>query len=267
MLDFYLLIPCYNNTEGLVRSLSSVEYPKEKYKVVVVDDGSHIPITAAFFPEALLQKQSIEIIRLQENKGITFALNSGLKYILEKNDALFTARLDCGDICTADRFYKQIHFLSVNTYTCLIGTLCLFTDRKKNIQYRYAAKENHSDILREMHWKCSFIHPTVIFRNSALKETNLYPYNFPHAEDYALFFELAKKHETHILQEFLVESEINTSGISVKKRQQQIQSKIRIIKSFGFRKSLICTGLIKQYLLALLPYKFITRLKRIAFPH
>lgn len=267
MLDFYLLIPCYNNTEGLIHSLSSVEYPKEKFKVLVVDDGSNIPVSTASFPEGLLQKQTIEIIRLPENKGITFALNSGLKYILEKNDALFTARLDCGDTCTPDRFYKQIQFLSVNTYMGLLGSLCLFSDRKKNIQFRYTAKQNHQDILREMHWKCSFIHPTVIFRNSALKETNLYPYNFPYAEDYALFFELAKKHETHIQQEFLVESELTTSGISVKKRQEQIQSKIRIIKSFGVSKSLICIGLIKQYLLALLPYKFITWVKRIAFPH
>jgi glycosyltransferase involved in cell wall biosynthesis len=265
MLDFYLLIPCYNNVEGLIRSLYSVEYPKEKYKVLIVDDGSNPAVQPYRLPAALREKQQIEIIRLAENKGITEALNTGLKYILQKNDAVFTARLDCGDTCTRDRFYKQIDFLSVNTYIALLGSNCLFIDRKKNEQYHYTSKENHEDILREMHWKCSFIHPTVMFRNSVLKQTNLYPTNFPHAEDYALFFELVKTHETHILQAFLVETEINKHGISSQKRRQQTQSKIRIIQTYGVSKLLIFTGIIRQYLIALLSIRLLSFLKRLFF--
>ena len=265
MLDFYLLIPCYNNTEGLIRSLLSVEYPKEKYKVLVVDDGSNIPVSMDAFPEELLQKQIIEIIRLPENKGITRALNTGLEFILEKNDALYTARLDCGDICYPDRFYKQINFLSVNTDISLIGSICLFREKNGERSFVYSAKEYHKDIVREMHLKCSFIHPTTIYRNCILQHTNLYPYNYPHAEDYAFFFELVRNFKSHILQDILLEYEIDTEGISVKNRQLQIKSKINIIKSFGFIKSLIYIGLIKHYFLALLPYKFIALLKRIAF--
>jgi glycosyltransferase involved in cell wall biosynthesis len=265
MLDFYLLIPCFNNTEGLVRSLLSVEYPKEKYKVLVVDDGSDVAVDRSVFPDALLERQEIEIVRLKENKGITYALNTGLKYILAKKDALFTARLDCGDTCSPDRFYKQIEFLSVNTYVDLIGSNCLFVDRKKNEQYQYIAKQYHKDILREMHWKCSFIHPTVVFRNSALAETNLYPTTFPYAEDYALFFELVKTRETHILQGFHVETEINHEGISVKKRQQQIRSKINIIRTYGVSKLLILAGISRQYFISLFPVRWLSSLKKIWF--
>ncbi len=265
MLDFYLLIPCYNNTEGLIRSLLSVEYPKEKYKVLVVDDGSNIPVSLSEFPESLVEKQNIEILRFPENKGITEALNAGLRLILSRSDSLYTARLDCGDTCTPDRFTKQISFLSVNTHIALIGSLCLFVDRAKQINYVYKAAEHHASILKQMHLKCSFIHPTVIFRNTIIKNTGLYPLNYPFAEDYAFFFELVKQHKTHILQEILVETEINTDGISVKKRQQQIKSKIKIIRHYGIIKSLTCIGLFKQYLLALLPYKLITRIKHLFF--
>lgn len=265
MLDFYLLIPCYNDTEGLIRSLLSVEYPKEKFKVVVVDDGSTVPVSLSELPEALLQKQSIEIIRLTENKGITEALNTGLRLILNRNDALYTARLDCGDTCTSDRFTKQISFLSVNTDVALIGSLCLFVDPIKNVKFVYKAAEHHYAIFKQMHLKCSFIHPTVIFRNEIIKNTKLYPYAFPYAEDYAFFFELVKKYKAYIIQEILVETQINTKGLSVKRRREQIKSKINVIRFYGVIKLLTCTGLTRQYLLSMLPYKIITHVKRIVF--
>ena len=265
MLDFYLLIPCYNNTEGLIRSLLSVEYPKEKYKVLVIDDGSTVPVSISELPETLRQKQNLEIIRLPENKGITEALNTGLRLILERNDSLYTARLDCGDTCMSDRFTKQISFLSVNTDVALVGSLCLFVDPKKNKRFVYKAAEDHYAILAQMHLKCSFIHPTVIFRNEMIRNTKLYPYDYAHAEDYAFFFELTKKYKTHIIQEILVETQINANGISVKKRQEQIKSKIKIIKFYSINKLLSCAGLLKQYILALLPYKLTTQIKHLFF--
>lgn len=268
MLDFYLLLPCYNNLEGLIVSLRSVEYHKERYVVLVVDDGSQTPITLSLLPKDLQQKHSIEIITLPENKGITEALNRGLQIILERNDALYTARLDCGDVCMPDRFYKQINFLSVNTHISLLGSICLFADAKRKTTYVYHAAEKHSAICKQMHLKCSFIHPTVVFRNESIKDTELYPYNFPYAEDYAYFFELTKKIQTHILQEILVQTQINTKGISVKKRKQQIKSKINVIKQYGDNKQLIFFGIFKQYISLLLPYKFILAIKNvISQPH
>ncbi len=265
MLDFYLLIPCYNNTEGLIRSLLSVEYPKEKFKVLVVDDGSTIPVSLSEFPEELLQKQTIEIIRLPENKGITEALDTGLRLILDRNDALYTARLDCGDTCRANRFYKQVLFLNESTDIALLGSLCLFIDHIKKTRFIYKAAEHHYAIFRQMHLKCSFIHPTVIFRNEIIKQTKLYPYDYPYAEDYAFFFELVKKYKTYIIQEILVETQINTKGISVKRRQEQIKSKINVIRSYGVIKLLTCAGLTRQYLLSMLPYKMITQIKHLFF--
>lgn len=268
MLDFYLLIPCYNNLEGLIVSLRSVEYHKEKYAVLVVDDGSIMPITLSALPDDLLKKHTIEIITLSENKGITEALNTGLRIILERNNALYTARLDCGDTCMPDRFYKQIHFLSVNTHISLLGSICLFADAKRKTSYVYYAAEKHDAIRKQMHLKCSFIHPTVVFRNKSIKDTNLYPYNFPYAEDYAYFFELIIRFQAYILQEILVQTQINTDGISVKKRKEQIKSKINVINHYGDNKQLIFFGTFKQYISLLLPYKFILVIKNIiSQPH
>ncbi len=265
MLDFYLLIPCYNNTEGLIRSLRSVVYPKEKCKVLIVDDGSLTPVTIELLPADILQQLQIHIIRLNENKGITEALNTGLRLILQRNDALYTARLDCGDICREDRFVKQIQFLNENNSVSILGSLCLFFDPLNQNQFIYHAHEKHDAICKQMHLKCSFIHPTVMFRNESLKQTELYPYNFPYAEDYAFFFELIRKFHSHILQDILVVTELNIEGISVKKRQQQIASKMAIIKRYGTNKPLIVVGLLRQRLLQLLPHTTLTQIKRLLF--
>ena len=44
-IDFYLLIPFYNNLPGLLHSLQSVQYDADKYAVGIVDDGSTQPVT------------------------------------------------------------------------------------------------------------------------------------------------------------------------------------------------------------------------------
>ncbi|MDP4247984.1 MAG: hypothetical protein Q8932_19270, partial [Bacteroidota bacterium] len=40
ILDFYLLIPYYNNLRGLIRSLQSVRYDAARYALLIIDDGS-----------------------------------------------------------------------------------------------------------------------------------------------------------------------------------------------------------------------------------
>src|SRR3954467_4041547 len=96
-IDFYLLIPFYNNLPGLLHSLQSVLYDADKYAVVIVDDGSTHPVTLEDVYRQISKNISVEIIQLPYNKGITIALNTGLQWIMEQNKASFVARLDCGD--------------------------------------------------------------------------------------------------------------------------------------------------------------------------
>ena len=69
-IDFYLLIPFYNNLPGLLHSLKSVEYDADKYTVVIVDDGSRQPITLGDIYKEISRDISVEIIQLPCNKGL-----------------------------------------------------------------------------------------------------------------------------------------------------------------------------------------------------
>ena len=145
-------------------------------------------------------------------------MNSGLKWIEEQVVANYVARLDCGDLCAPDRFFKQMDFMHNHPDVGLLGSWCVFEERTKSFQYQYKTPTSHSQIKRAMHFRNAFIHPTVIFETGLLKKVGYYPTKFDHAEDYALFYQLIKITRSCILNEFLVTCEINNKGISQKKQ-------------------------------------------------
>src|SRR6266704_3047473 len=95
--DFVLLIPCYNNLQGLIGSLKSVRYTNSSFFVLVVDDGSEEAVTTNDLSSFLPPGFPLHIIQLPYNQGITAALNAGLQYINSSLAARYIARLDCGD--------------------------------------------------------------------------------------------------------------------------------------------------------------------------
>ncbi|MBS1934312.1 MAG: glycosyltransferase, partial [Bacteroidetes bacterium] len=187
LLDFYLLIPCYNNLEGLIRSLQSVSYDHTKFSVLIIDDGSKNAVRKEDILQHINQGFPVEIFRLSQNQGITKALNTGLQILQQKNNYKYIARLDCGDICDINRFYHQVNFLETNPQIDLVGSWCLFKDFSTGSSYQYKTATEHSEISKGMHFKNMFIHPTVMWRADAMTRSGIYPEQFPHAEDYGFF--------------------------------------------------------------------------------
>src|SRR5438046_8231689 len=125
-LHFCLLIPCYNNFEGLALSLKTVFYQPHLFIIVIVDDGSEIPISEEAMKSKLDVNYSIVVIRNAENKGITYSLNQGLEWIKKNAMVKYIARLDCNDLCTKDRFYKQTDYLDKHPEVGILGSWCVF---------------------------------------------------------------------------------------------------------------------------------------------
>jgi glycosyltransferase involved in cell wall biosynthesis len=262
--DFCLLIPCYDNFDGLLLSLGTVVYHPDRFIVLVVDDGSAVPVTPASIKSGIKINFPLFVLRNEMNKGITAALNSGLKWIEEQGSANYIARLDCGDVCTPDRFHKQMDFMHNHPNVGLLGSWCVFENRTKSFRYQYKTPTGHSDIKRAMHFRNVFIHPTVIFETGLLKKVGYYPTDFIHAEDYAFFYQLIEITNSHILDEFLVVCEINDKGISLKNRQDQLASRGRIIMQYGTNPLLKIVGVLRIYALRLLPKRLVLFLRKLA---
>lgn len=262
-IDFCLLIPCYNNLQGLIESLKSVCYPSDRFLAVIVDDGSQVTVTSEAIRPHVSADYPFMILRSNLNKGIAPALNKGLKWIAENAPSRYIARLDCADRCDATRFVKQVEYLDTHPNTILLGSWCIFEDRQTSVRYKYRTPVRHSAIRRAMYLKNVFIHPTVMLRTSALNSIGYYPDNFLHAEDYALFWQLLKIGRGEILDEFLVNCEMNKDGISAKNRRKQLAVRRKVIQYYGTNFFLKIIGILRLEFLRILPKPLILRLKKL----
>ena len=258
-LDFYVLIPCYNNLPGLIRSLQSIDYPKDKYGVVIVDDGSDVPVLASLLGDSI--PPMTRILGQPVNTGITAALNAGLRWLDQRGDHRFVARLDCGDVCTPERFTRQVDFLTRHTEIALLGTWVRFKNFVTGSSYIYKTPVEQRQIERGMHFRNLFIHPSVMWRAAARPGVNRYPHDLPHAEDYGFFYKIVLEGRAAILPEVLTICEINPDGLSFRNRRQQLLSRIKTVLRYGNNKLLGSMGALKLVLLLLIPYRVILTLK------
>ena len=255
-LDFCVLIPVYNDPEGLLRTLFSVHYDRDKYLVVIVDDGSREPVTEEWLAAAGVPSP-FKLIRLLQNQGITEALNTGLRWIRQHTDARYVARLDCSDTCHPERFRRQVAFLDAHPDIGLLGTWCTFKTDDGSYVYRYTTPVTHEAIIKEMYGRNVFIHPTVMFRVGLLEEVGFYPYEYPHAEDYALFWSMIRARRSAILGEDLVTCALTAGGISMGNRQEQLKSRLKVVQRFGSDRGKQILSFIKMKFLLFVPHRLI----------
>lgn len=257
-----LLIPHFNNFDGLIKTISNVE-STENLDIIVVDDGSEISkIDEEILNNYIKFNGKILYLFLSENSGIEIALNTGLSFINDLNKYKYIARIDCGDISINNRFKIQEEFLELNPNIHLIGSFAQATDVNGNDLYVTTFPESHEELTKYMYINSMFLHPCVMFRSSIIQEIGLYPVNYKAAEDYAYFFNILKKYQTYNIQSILTKYEINTTGISASKRKLQVKNRIKIIIKhfyFGFWP---IYGLLRNIILYFLPQSIILKLKK-----
>lgn len=262
--DFYILIPFYNDWEGLLLALQSVHYKPDKYAILIVDDGSTELIDQALLLSHIPLQPFVKIIRLPHNQGITAALNAGLQWLRSVEGYKYVARLDCGDVCAPNRFYRQVDYLDAHAGTGLIGSWCVFKDFDSGSSYVYRTPTRHAAIQQGMHFRNLFIHPTVMWR-AGISSAESYPYEFPHAEDYGLFYKMLLSVECAVLPEKLVTCRINPKGLSLQHRRDQLISRMKVVRHYGSNSILTALGIIRLRLLLLVPYRVILAIKSILY--
>lgn len=257
-----LLIPHYNNPEGLTKSLLSI-HRDEQLDVFVIDDGSSKDkIDEKGAKDSFQAQGQIKFKYLEKNQGIENALNNGLDWILGEKIYEYIARLDCGDICLDKRFSIQEDFLNKNPDIMLVGAniICVGTDG--SFLYNLYYPEKTENIRKKMYLNSMFSHPCSMYRVKVVEEIGKYPTNHHAAEDYAYFFKIVRKYSTYNIQQFLLKYEINPQGISQTKRRFQVKGRIKIILEnfyFGFWP---IYGLLRNIILYIVPNKLLIRIKK-----
>lgn len=252
-----VLMPAYNATASIQKTLDSLNANTEPHDIVIVDDGSAVPLDSW-----LPAQHNLKVLRAPQNGGITKALNIGLSYILEKGYD-YVARLDVDDFANAHRLEKQRAFLDANPQIGFVGTWGRYLSEDGGVLFHLRHPTERKEIERKLYYNTSFVHVSLMLRSALLRETGGYDERCLIAQDYELVRRLLRQTEATNIPEELVDCTMMPSGLSVKKRRQQLYS--RLCTQWRYR-DWTCVdfylGTCKTLALCFMPFRLVNLLKK-----
>jgi glycosyltransferase involved in cell wall biosynthesis len=207
-----VLMPVYNCAPYVATALNSIlTQTCPDFEVVIIDDGS-TDDTVQVIRE--IDDTRVRLIQKPRNTGITDSLNMGLAIA----EGQFIARMDGDDISVNTRLEEQIALLEQEPSVVLCGSWMQTFSTDEIVR----VPADHDEIKTTMLlWNC-VMHPTVMIRNSFLRDNNL-QYNklLEPAEDYDLWVRMIQKGRFHNIPRALVMHRVHDRQTSETRRQEQ----------------------------------------------
>ena len=188
-----VLMSVYGTETGknLDRALCSVwdDQTLKPTQIVLVEDGP-IPAELEEIVESFKLKVSegdgtFTIVKLQENVGLTKALNAGLKQV--KGELI--ARMDSDDISETHRFERQVKYLEEHPEVDIIsGSLQEFDAENECLNVRHYPL-THEEAVKYIVKASPFAHPAVMMRRRIFDEGLKYDERYRMSQDIKLWFD------------------------------------------------------------------------------
>lgn len=151
--------------------------------VLVLDGAIGAELTQCVQKWQQIIGKPLKVIPLSQNVGLGKALNKGLEHC--SNEWIF--RMDTDDICTPDRFEKQIKFISENPDIVLFSSQIIEFDKDiKDATTLRQVPICHDDIVKFSNKRSPFNHMTVAYKKSVIDGLGGYKHH-PYMEDYNLW--------------------------------------------------------------------------------
>ena len=129
------------------------------------------------------------IIKLKDNHG----LGNALKICVENAKYDTIARMDSDDICSPNRFEKQLLYLEAHPDCDIVGgQITEFIDTPDNIVGKREVPCDNDAIYRYMRSRCALNHPTVMFKKKAVLDAGNYQDWFWN-EDYYMWIRMMER--------------------------------------------------------------------------
>ena len=177
-----IIVPVYNGEKYIgrcLRSLLNQTYGKEKYEIIVVNDGSTDKTSYALE----LFKDDIKLIINPKNIGLPASLNKGIK--LSSGD--YCVRVDSDDYVSNNFLTFLYEFLNQNKNIDAVACDYLFIDNDEKVISRENCFKNP-------------IGCGIMFRSKHLKSINLYDESLLRHEDKDLRIRFLKKYKISRLE-------------------------------------------------------------------
>ncbi|HTI07198.1 MAG TPA: glycosyltransferase [Puia sp.] len=204
-----VLMPAYNAGKYIAEAIRSVLGQSfTDFELLIVDDGSSdntLGVVHSFADPRIR-------LLVQEKKGISLALNTGLKAAR----GLYIARFDADDICFPERLARQVVFLDGHPAYLVTGSDAEYISENGEFLFNFRCKGHaHREILENLYQHCPFIHSAVMYRKEAILRAggySAYAHNF---EDYLLWVQLLKWGKCCNLPEPLIKVRINPASVTI----------------------------------------------------
>jgi len=225
-----VVIPTYNSSEFITKTLESLTNQTFKYfEVIVVNDGS-TDNTEAVISDYTNKNHNL-CIRLinQQNKGIAAARNKGIReakgyYIafLDHDDIWYPDKLD---ICY--RVFQEYQGIDLVCHNEVMRSIC--GEAIRNLNYGPFVP----DMFRRLLFKGNCLSPSAtIIKKSALLEIGLFR-EYPHfitVEDYDLWLRLSKKYKFYFIKRILGEYLVNEKNASLANLGKHFKNQIAVLE-------------------------------------
>lgn len=219
-----VLMPVYNAEAYLGESVESVlRQSYDDFELLIIDDGSTDNSVD------IIQSYTDSRIRLLQNDHhFINSLNKGL----EKSSGKYIARMDADDVMHIDRLRIQHAIMEEEPEITVCGSSMIPFGKEVtpgNISYSGNGLIEYP-IIQLLAGNIVF-HPTTMIRTGFLREHGLRYEEYSYAEDYKLWFEIAKKGGT-----FFVESQplllyrISENQVTRSKSEEQETTRRKIVR-------------------------------------
>lgn len=190
-MEFSVLMSVYlgEKPRYLQKALQSIwdDQTCKPSQIILVKDG---PLTPELDDIVLIWRHRLgkllKIVSLPDNKGLGAALNEGLKYC----DHELVARMDADDISFPSRFEKQIMLFSSGLDVHIVGAFAREINEKDQNGKIRKVPTSHRKIVSNL-FACPIIHPSVVFKKSAIMSIGGYNKKLKRRQDYELWFRCA----------------------------------------------------------------------------
>jgi glycosyltransferase involved in cell wall biosynthesis len=179
----------------------------KEFELLIVDDGSSD--NTKEYCEKYLSDDRVKYI-YQENKGLAGARNAGI----ENSQGKYICFLDDDDVWKKEKLQKQVEFFEQNQDAGMVYTNLELIDEVGNV-IGYQRHKANGDIYKELFSENIVDAPSsCMIKKDVFDKVGSFKEWMKSAEDYELWFRIAKEYKIYSINEPLVEYRVHQNKMS-----------------------------------------------------
>lgn len=233
-----VIMPLYNAERFVGESIENVlRQTVGDFELIVIDDAS--TDASAEIARAYAAKDNrIVLMHNELNSGAARTRNRALDAARGK----FITFMDADDLCSPERFAKQLAFFERHPQTDICGSYyTMFGTRGGNDELKIQVPLTHEEIQYQLFFGCPFGMSSVMLRSEPFKRTGI-RFRECMAEDYQLWVDLSEHLRMANIPEYLTfyrrwEDQISTRQLDRQTLSAQLTQQEQLARKLGVRLS------------------------------